>query len=155
MFVNSDFSDLLKIFNANSVRYLIIGGYAVIQYAEPRYTKDLDIWISVDEENAAAVFRSLKEFGAPLADMTETDFSEEGYFYQMGRPPMRVDILMGIPGLAFEQAWQQRVEVEFDGLKVNFISRENLIIAKKASGRPQDLIDADLLSQQPDEEWPL
>ena len=152
MFVNSDFSDLLKIFNANSVRYLIIGGYAVIQYAEPRYTKDLDIWISVDEENAAAVFRSLKEFGAPLADMTETDFSEEGYFYQMGRPPMRVDILMGIPGLVFEQAWQQRVEVEFDGLKVNFISRENLIIAKKASGRPQDLIDADLLSQQPDEE---
>lgn len=152
MFVNSDFSDLLKIFNANSVRYLIIGGYAVIQYAEPRYTKDLDIWISVDEVNAAAVFRSLKEFGAPLADMTETDFSEEGYFYQMGRPPMRVDILMGIPGLAFEQAWQQRVEVEFDGLKVNFISRENLIIAKKASGRPQDLIDAELLSQQPDEE---
>ncbi len=147
MFVNSDFSDLLSLFNANNVRYLIIGGYAVIQYAEPRYTKDLDIWVSVDEENAASVYKALKEFGAPLTGMSEADFSEEGYFYQMGRPPIRVDILMGIPGVEFETAWQARVEVDFDGLSVKFISREDLIAAKKASGRPQDLIDADLLSQ--------
>lgn len=152
MFVNSDFSDLLSLFNAKNVRYLVIGGYAVIQYAEPRYTKDLDIWISVDQENAATVYNALKEFGAPLAEMSEADFAEEGYFYQMGRPPMRVYILMGIPGVAFENAWQQRVEVDFDGLKVKFISREDLITAKKASGRPQDLIDADLLSQKTDEE---
>ena len=99
MFVNSDFSDLLNLFNANNVKYLVIGGYAVIQYAEPRYTKDLDIWISVDQENATAVYKALKEFGAPLAEMTEVDFSQEGYFYQMGLPPMRVDILMGIPGI--------------------------------------------------------
>ncbi len=152
MFVNSDFSDLLNLFNANNVRYLIIGGYALIQYAEPRYTKDLDIWISVDQENAAAVYRALKAFGAPLANMSETDFAEEGYFYQMGRPPMRVDILMGIPGLEFEKAWQQRVEVDFDSLCVRFISREDLITTKKASGRPQDLIDAETLSQITDEE---
>ena len=152
MFVNSDFSDLLNLFNANNVKYLIIGGYAVIQYAEPRYTKDLDLWISADKSNAAAVYKALKEFGAPLAGLTEADFAEEGYFYQMGRPPMRVDILMGIPGLEFEKAWQHRVEVDFDGLVVKFISREDLIEAKKASGRPQDLIDADLLSQEPDAE---
>ena len=152
MFVNSDFSDLLKIFNANNVRYLIIGGYALIQYTEPRYTKDLDIWISVDQENAAAVYRALKAFGAPLANMSEADFAEEGFFYQMGRPPMRVDILMGIPGLEFEKAWQQRVEVDFDSLCVRFISREDLITTKKASGRPQDLIDAETLSQITDEE---
>ena len=152
MFVNSDFSDLLSLFNANNVRYLVIGGYAVIQYAEPRYTKDLDIWISVDKDNAASVFKALKEFGAPLAEMTEADFAEEGYFYQMGRPPMRVDIFMGIPGIAFEHAWSQRVEVDFDGLVVKFISREDLIAAKKASGRPQDLIDAELLSKPLDEE---
>jgi hypothetical protein len=152
MFVNSDFSDLLNLFNANNVKYLIIGGYAVIQYAEPRYTKDLDIWVSVDIDNAAAVYKALKEFGAPLVGLTEADFSEEGFFYQMGRPPMRVDILMGIPGLSFDQAWQQRVEVDFDGLFVKFISREDLIASKKASGRPQDLIDADLLSQKPNED---
>jgi predicted nucleotidyltransferase len=151
MFVNSDFSDLLRLFNANSVKYLIIGGYAVIQYAEPRYTKDLDVWISADKDNAAAIYKALKEFGAPLTEMTEADFTEEGYFYQMGRPPMRVDVLMGIPGVEFEKAWQHRVEVDFDGLLVKFISRADLIAAKKASGRPQDLIDVDLLSQTPGE----
>ncbi len=152
MFVNSDFSDLLNLFNANNVKYLIIGGYAVIQYAEPRYTKDLDIWVSVNIDNAAVVYKALKEFGAPLVGLTEADFSEEGFFYQMGRPPMRVDILMGIPGVSFDQAWRQHVEVDFDGLLVKFISREDLIASKKASGRPQDLIDADLLSQEPNED---
>jgi len=145
MFVNSDFSDLLRIFNDNNVRYLVIGGYAVVQYAEPRYTKDLDIWISTDTANAKSVYRSLKEFGAPLTELSEADFSEEGYFYQMGVPPVRVDILMGIPGVAFEAAWEKRVEVNFDELLVSFISREDLIRAKRASGRPQDLTDADAL----------
>ena len=147
MFVNSDFSELLKLFNDNKVRYLVIGGYAIIQYAEPRYTKDLDLWISTNTLNAEAVYRSLKEFGAPLANLSVADFSEEGYFYQMGVPPMRVDILMGIPGGDFEEAWQNRNEVDFDGLVVPFISKHDLINAKRASGRPQDLIDADLLSQ--------
>ena len=123
----------------------------MIQYAEPRYTKDLDLWISADKDNAAAVYKALKEFGAPLAGMTEADFAEEGYFYQMGIPPVRVDILMGIPGLEFDSAWQHRVEVNFDDLIVRFVSREDLIQAKRASGRPQDLIDADLLSLSSDE----
>ena len=145
MFVNSDFSDLLRIFNDNNVRYLIIGGYAVVQYAEPRYTKDLDIWISTDITNAKSVYKALEEFGAPLEKLTEKDFAEEGYFYQMGVPPVRVDILMGIPGVAFEKAWKKRVEVKFDELVVSFISKEDLITAKRASGRQQDLLDADAL----------
>ncbi len=148
MFVNSDFSDLLKLFNDNRVRYLVIGGYAVIQYAEPRFTKDLDLWISTEPANAAAVYKALKEFGAPLTDMTEADFAEEGYFYQMGVPPMRVDILMGVPGGNFEHAWENRNEVDFDGLNVPFISRQDLIKVKKAAGRPQDLIDAKSLSRK-------
>jgi predicted nucleotidyltransferase len=150
MFVNSDFTDLLKLFNDNQVRYLVIGGYAVIQYAEPRYTKDLDLWISTDTTNAAAVYKALKAFGALLAGMTEADFAEEGYFYQMGVPPVRVDILMGVPGGVFEQAWLKRVEVDFDGVKVPFISRQDLIAAKLAAGRPQDLLDAKALSQAGD-----
>lgn len=150
MFVNSDFSDLLRLFNNNRVRYLVIGGYALVQYAEPRYTKDLDLWISTDAANARAIYHSLREFGAPLAGLTENDFAEEGYFYQMGVPPMRVDVLMGIPGLAFEDAWQRRVEIDFAGLMVPFISKQDLITSKLASGRPQDLIDADLLSRLDD-----
>jgi hypothetical protein len=147
MFVNSDFSDLLRLFNANSVRYLVIGGYAVVQHAEPRFTKDLDLWISTDSSNAVAVYQALRQFGAPLSGMTEADFAEEGYFYQMGVPPVRVDILMGIPGVEFEEAWGRRIEVDFDGLSVSFISRQDLIASKLASGRPQDLLDADLLSR--------
>lgn len=146
MFVNSDFSDLLSLFNANQVKYMVIGGYAVIQYGEPRFTKDLDIWIKADPANAAAVYRALKEFGAPLAGLTEADFAEEGYFYQMGVPPVRVDVLMSVTGLTFEQAWGRRVDVPFDDLKVTFIAKEDLIIIKRASGRPQDLIDADSLT---------
>lgn len=148
MFVNSDFSDLLRLFNANQVKYLVIGGYAVVQHAEPRYTKDLDLWVEANPTNAKAVFRALVEFGAPLAGMTEADFAEEGYFYQMGLPPMRVDILMGVSGVTFENAWGRRMEVDFDGLKVLFISREDLITVKRTAGRPQDLIDAALLAKQ-------
>jgi predicted nucleotidyltransferase len=151
MFVNSDFTDLLRLFNDNEVRYLVVGGYALIQYAEPRFTKDLDLWISTDTINAASVYKALREFGAPLSGLAESDFSEEGYFYQMGVPPVRVDILMGIPGLQFEEAWERRNEVDFDGLSVIFVSRKDLIISKLASARPQDLIDADLLSQADDD----
>ena len=146
MFVNSDFSDLLRLFNANGVKYLVIGGYALVQYAEPRYTKDLDLWISTDPQNAAAVYLALRTFGAPLEGLTNKDFAEDGFFYQMGRPPVRVDILMGIPGLQFQEAWERRETVWFKDLPVLFISRQDLITAKRASGRPQDLIDADLLS---------
>lgn len=147
MFVNSDFSDLLRLFNANQVKYLVIGGYALVQYAEPRYTKDLDLWISADATNAQAVYRALREFGAPLADLTEADFAQEGYFYQMGVPPVRVDILMGIPGVVFAEAWPRRLEVDFDGLVVPFISRTDLIAAKRAAGRPQDLLDVEQLTR--------
>ena len=151
MFVNSDFSDLLKIFNDNKVRYLVIRGYAFIQYAEPRYTKDLDLWIQVDTKNASAVYESLKGFGAPLTNLTEKDFEEEGYFYQMGVPPIRVDIMMGIPGLAFENAWKNRNEIAFGDLVVPFISKSDLIRVKKSSGRPEDLRDAELLLQMNNE----
>ena len=147
MFVNSDFSDLLRLFNANQVKYLVIGGYALIQYAEPRYTKDLDLWINADASNAQAVYRALQEFGAPLTDLTAADFAQEGYFYQMGVPPVRVDILMGIPGAIFAEAWPRRMEVDFDGLVVPFIARQDLIAAKRAAGRPQDLLDVASLTR--------
>ena len=151
MFVNSDFSDLLRLFNAGGVRYLVIGGYAVIQYAGPRFSADLDLWTGTEHRNARTVYDALREFGAPLSGLTPDDFAEEGYFYQMGVPPIRVDVLMGIPGVEFDTAWRRRVEVDFDGLPVPFISREDLIAAKRASGRPQDMIDVHNLLQTGDE----
>ncbi|MDQ3815837.1 MAG: nucleotidyltransferase [Armatimonadota bacterium] len=150
MLVNSDFKELLSLFNDNHVKYLVIGGYAVIKYAEPRYTKDLDLWVQADEVNAVAVLTALRTFGAPLANLTADDFAHEGYFYQLGVPPIRVDILMSIPGLTFDDAWSRRVEVDFEGVLVPFISKQDLIVSKRASGRPEDLRDADLLSQVED-----
>ncbi|MEO6907423.1 MAG: nucleotidyltransferase [Abditibacteriaceae bacterium] len=150
MLVNSDFKELLSILNDKGVKYLVIGGYAFINYAEPRYTKDLDLWVLADSQNAHAVFSALKAFGAPLTNLTPDDFAKEGYFYQMGVAPVRVDILMSIPGLKFEVAWEKREEVNFDGVKLPFISKQDLIISKRASGRPQDVLDAETLEQSPD-----
>jgi predicted nucleotidyltransferase len=146
MSVHPDFKDILRIFNDCQVEYLIVGGYAVALHAEPRYTKDLDLWVRASQENAQAVFKALRTFGAPLTDLTADDFAREGYFYQIGVPPVRVDILMSIKGVQFQDAWARRVEVDFDGVKALFISKEDLIVAKLAAGRPQDIADAQTLA---------
>jgi len=141
MLLNSEFKELLKLFEKYRVRYLIVGGYAVMKYSEPRFTKDIDFWIAVDSDNARAVFAALKDFGAPLTELSAEDFTDRESFYQMGRPPVRVDIMMSIPGGDFEEAWLNREEIEIDSVKLLFISRSDLIKTKKASGRPQDMID--------------
>jgi len=87
LWMSSDFKELLNTFNEHEVRYLVVGGHAVMFYSEPRYTKDLGLWIEASAENASRVFRALTEFGAPLSGVTESDFAKEGFFYQMGRPP--------------------------------------------------------------------
>ena len=145
--MNSDFEDLLKLFNVSSVRYLVVGGYAVMLYTEPRYTKDLDIWIDPSPENAGKVFRALAEFDAPLAGLSPSDFSKEGFFYQLGRPPARVDILMSVDGLSFGDAWGNRQESVLGGQVAWFVGRGDLIKNKRASGRHIDLHDADLLGE--------
>ena len=147
MLTSSDFRELLSLFKKHDVRYLIIGGYAVMRYTEPRFTKDLDLLVAVDEENAQAVYSALKEFGAPLQDLSPKDFAEEGYFYQMGNPPLRVDVLMSIPGVSFAEAWQNRETVKIAEAEMQFISKDDLIKAKRASGRPQDLLDLENLER--------
>jgi len=142
MLTSPDFRELLSFLEKHKVRYLVVGGYAVMKYTEPRFTKDLDLWISTDEENSKAVYAALKEFGAPLKGLAPPDFTQEGYFYQMGNPPFRLDVMMSIPGVTFETAWANREKVQLEGLVIPFISKADLIKAKEASGRPQDLIDA-------------
>ena len=133
---------MLSLLEKHKVRYLVVGGYAVMKYTEPRFTKDLDLWVSTDQENSKAVYAALKEFGAPLKDLAPADFAQEGYFYQMGNPPFRLDVMMSIPGVTFEAAWANREKVQLEGLIIPFISKADLIKAKEASGRDQDLIDA-------------
>lgn len=134
MLQSQDFKVLLSILVKHEVRYLVIGGYAVMLYSEPRWTKDLDRWIAIDVANARAVFNALKEFGAPLAGLTAEDFSKPGYFYQMGNPPLRVDVMMEIPGGDFTEAWKRRNTVFIAENPVHFISREDLIAVKFGLG---------------------
>ena len=147
MLASPDFKELLSLLEKHSVRYLVVGGYAVMRYTEPRFTKDLDLLIAVDESNAQAIYAALAEFGAPLQNLTPRDFAEEGYFYQMGSPPLRVDVLMSIPGVTFAEAWQRKETVDVAGVAMHFISKEDLLIAKRASGRPQDLLDIENLEK--------
>jgi len=143
--MNSDFEELLKLFNDNGVKYLVVGGHAVMLYTEPRYTKDLDVWIEASEENGGKVFRSLAAFGAPLAGLSPEDFSREGFFYQIGMPPARIDIVMSIDGVRFEEAWPSRNQSEMGAQRVWFIGREDLVRNKRACGRHIDLHDLNLL----------
>lgn len=147
MLASPDFKDLLKLFTRHKVRYLIVGGYAVMKYSEPRFTKDLDLLVSTKPENAQAIYLALHEFGAPLKGLKPEDFMADGHFYQMGQPPMRVDIMMSIPGVDFDKAWPRRETVEINGLTMDFIGKEDLMCAKKASGRPQDLLDLENLKK--------
>jgi len=145
MNLTKDLKDILRAFNANAVKYLIIGGHAIGVHAEPRTTKDLDLFIRSDPENAQAVFRALTQFGAPLAGLSPKDFSD-GTTYQMGQPPERIDILQKIDGVSFDEAWTNRIEGTIDGvISVCVISREDMIRNKLASGRLQDLADVEKL----------
>ncbi len=150
MLQSQDFKELLSTLAKHEVRYLVVGGYAVMLYAEPRWTKDLDIWIAIDSRNARAVFAALREFGAPLAGLTESDFAEPGYFYQMGNPPLRVDVMMAIPGGDFEAAWARRNTIDLGGTPVHFIGRDDLVAVKTASGREQDRRDVEALTRRAD-----
>jgi hypothetical protein len=116
-----------------------VGGYAVMLYTEPRYTKDLDVWVLANLENAAKVWRALAEFGAPLAGLCPDDFAHEGFFYQIGQPPVRVDIPMSIDGVKFEEAWPKRRQSHLGAQPAWFISREDLLKNKRTMGRHIDL----------------
>ncbi len=143
-----DYKDLLSAFNAHGVRYLIVGGYAVIFHAQPRFTKDIDLFIKADHANAQAVYAALAEFGAALEGVSPEEFADRGSFFRFGRDPRGFDILPDLPGVDFDAAWERRVEGLIDaatGLNAYFISAADLVAAKLAAGRPQDIADVDAL----------
>jgi hypothetical protein len=144
-----DQKELLERFNANGVKYLVVGGHAVGIHAEPRGTKDLDVFIKADPENSLAVFRALTEFGAPIAGMTPEDFNDKPTsVFQMGVPPSRIDILQGIEGVDFDEAWPGRVDETLAGqVLAHVISTDDLIKNKLAVGRLQDLADVEKIRE--------
>jgi hypothetical protein len=141
-----DFKDLLSAFHAHSVKYLIVGGYAVSFHSQPRATRDIDRLFKADPTNARAVYEALTAFGAPLADITADDLTDPRQFVRFGREPVAIDILPGIDGVDFDAAWERRIEGIIDpqsGLTGFFISRDDLITSKLAAGRLRDLADVE------------
>src|SRR5262245_14391789 len=142
---NQDYYDMFKILNTENVSYLIVGAHAVGFHVEPRTTKDLDIWVDPSPDNVHRLVSALAEFGAPLESMQEKELCNPEIVYQIGIPPNRIDIIMGLEGVTFGEAWKNRAETLYDGEKVFVISREDLIKVKRSAGRPQDLQDVQAL----------
>ena len=152
-----DFKDLLSAFHAHSVKYLIVGGYAVSFHGQPRATKDMDLFIKADPTNAQAAYAALVAFGAPLADISVDDFADPRQFIRFGREPAAVDILPGIDGVDFDAAWERRVEGVIDpqsGLTGFFISKDDLIASKLAAGRLRDLADVEDIREATESQGP-
>ena len=145
MILTQDFKEFIKSLNENDVRYLIVGGYAVSFHGHPRYTKDLDIWIWIDKHNAEKVLQALDQFGFASLNLALADFLEPDTTIQLGYPPNRIDLLMGLTGVDFDTCYGSRIEEEIDGVALPFIDLENLKRNKKATGRLQDLADLENL----------
>jgi predicted nucleotidyltransferase len=141
MKINSDFRDMLRELNAAGVRYLIVGGYAVMVYTEPRYTKDLDLWIEPTESNAQKLFVALARFGAPTGDLRPGDFTEPEVSFQIGMDPVRIDIMTSVSGLDFALAWERKVKVDFGGESAPVLCRKDVLQSKIAAGRIRDRQD--------------
>ena len=136
-----DFLDFIELLNQHSVDYMVVGAHALAFHGRPRHTGDLDIWIKPSQQNAAKLINVLKDFGFGSLGLTEADFLRENYVTQLGYPPLRIDILNHISGVAFDDAYPNKIIGEVDGLNVKFINIADFIANKKASGRQKDLSD--------------
>ena len=144
--LSKDFTEFIESLNAHSVRYLVVGGYAVAFHGYPRYTKDLDIWLEPEIKNAQNVLKALNHFGFGSLDIESADLLEENNIIQLGYPPNRIDLITSLKGLVFEKCYPERVRIKIQGTIIDFIDIENLKTNKKATGRPQDLADLENLT---------
>jgi hypothetical protein len=147
--MNQDFLDLLRAFIEGNVRFLIVGAYALAVHGRPRATGDLDVWVDATPENAAKVMSALERFGAPTAQVSVEDFSRPGIVFQMGLPPLRIDVLTELSGLTFTEAWSSRMQAAFGPVMADVIGREAFIKNKRATGRTKDLGDIESLGETP------
>jgi len=145
--VSKDFSELLQALLDEGVRFLVVGAYAVAVHGIPRATVDLDIWIDPESGNAAKAYRALARFGAPMDTLSVADLARPDLEFQLGVPPHRIDVRTRITGVGFAEAWPNRVEVSVEGILVPVIGRDALVANKRATGRPKDLVDLDVIER--------
>jgi predicted nucleotidyltransferase len=143
--LNEDYRDMLHALSDEKVRFILVGAYALAAHGYPRATMDIDIWVMPSLDNAEAVLRALRRFGAPLHNLTKEDLQKDGTIFQIGVAPRRIDIITAASGLQFEHTYQNSILVNIDGIDVRIPSIDDLIINKKATGRTKDLADAEAL----------
>lgn len=145
-----DFLDMFRALNAEAARYLLVGAHAVGLHGVPRATGDMDFWVEPTPDNAPRVWQALHRFGAPLHDLTVEDLARPGLIYQIGVPPLRIDIITSIDGVTFAEAWGEHDTKDYDGMPVPVINLRHLLANKRSTGRPKDLGDADELEKYGD-----
>lgn len=150
MKTEKDFEELLMLLNKNKVKYCIVGAYAVAFYAEPRYTKDLDILIEPTLVNGKKIVKALSEFGFQELGLTPQDFAQAGKIIQLGYEPVRVDIITSIAGCSFPEVWAGKQIGNYGEAKAFFIGYEELIKNKQITNRKQDQVDLDILLKEND-----
>jgi hypothetical protein len=140
---------MLRALSDAGAEFLIVGAHARAAYGEPRATKDLDIWVRADIPNAHRVWSALESFGAPMFHFTIEDLSQPGMTFQLGVPPYRIDILTDLTEVTFDEAWANRTTAEFGGAAYPVIGKREFVRNKRATGRPQDLVDANHVEGSP------
>ena len=140
--LNEDYKEMLQILLDNKIKFLVVGAYAMGIYGYPRATGDIDIWVLTSAENSDKIFEALKQFGAPLQQINDKTFTEQGIIFQIGIAPRRIDIITQIDGVDFDKAYENRQEVAIENMRIPVISREDLIKNKESTGREKDAFDA-------------
>ncbi len=148
MEVQQDFKELLKLFNAHKVEYIIAGGYALAFHGVPRYTGDIDILVKPDVKNAQRVLAALNEFGFGSVGLKESDFIHPGRVVQLGVAPVRIDIITSLTGVPWDEAFAGRVEGKYGDITVYYLGRDQFISNKRATGRKRDLADLEALGEE-------
>ena len=148
--LNPDYRDMLSALSAAGVEYLVVGAYALAAHGLPRATGDIDFWVRPTPDNADRVLEALREFGAPLHDLSREDLSRPGTVFQIGLPPRRIDLLTAIDGVEFDSAWLGREMRDVDGLSIPVLSRTDLLRNKRSTNRPKDVLDAEWLEREDD-----
>ncbi len=143
--LNEDYRDMLQALSDENVKFILVGAYALAAHGYPRATMDIDIWVMPSPQNADAVLRALRRFGAPLQKITKEDLQTDGTIFQIGVAPRRIDIITAASGLRFEETYRNSISISIEGIEVHIPSIEDLICNKRASGRTIDLADAEAL----------
>ena len=146
--MNRDFVEMLCALSDEGAEYLIVGAFALGAHGHPRATGDLDIWVRASSENAPRVRRAIEVFGMPVDKIALRELALPGLVLQFGFPPERIDIMTSVSGVTFDQAWPRRVLVEIEGRPHPVIGEDDFVRNKRAAGRPQDLVDVDVLTKK-------